>query len=136
MRFLGSGTQGQRVLSPREGDLAKPGRRAAACTRPGTRRAGGETAPGPSPSSPPQVPQLGSAGSVSCCSEGTVGSAEVTSVQFRGGEGVLGGAELVLLSGNGGDQSTEGRAAGMSSHPDAMEIRKPRDPKQDGTGMN
>lgn len=42
----------------------------------------------------------------------------------------------MLLSGNGGDQSTEGRAAGMSSHPDAMEIRKPRDPKQDGTGMN
>lgn len=46
------------------------------------------------------------------------------------------GGELVLLSGNGGDQSTEGRAAGMSSHSDAMEIRKPRDPKQDGTGMN
>lgn len=66
-----------------------------------------------------------------------MGSAEVTSVQFRGGEGVLGwGGKLVLLSGNGGDQSTEGRAAGMSSHPDAMEIRKPRDPKQDGTGMN
>lgn len=59
----GIGDTGAKGSVPREGDLAKPGRRAAACTRPGTRRAGGETAPGPSPSSPPQVPQLGSAGS-------------------------------------------------------------------------